>query len=259
MSPARPPDHDGWWNHPVAFAFAGTDATSGIAACDTVNYTGPDGDASKVTGSCTDVAGNTASASFPIKYDATPPTVTAGSSDTTKTGEISLNWAPSADAVSSTVVRSPGTGGAPATEVYSGPNRSLTDFGVVGGETYTYTITVSDPAGNVASATMTVNAKGAPLAVASRIAAPRLDWRSIRGADYYNVQLFRGTQKVLSTWPTRPRLRLRRSWRYLGRRQRLVAGTYRWYVWPGYGRRSRHRYGRLLGTREFTINVRRAR
>ena len=37
--PARPPDHDGWWTRPVTFGFVGSDATSGMAACDSVMET----------------------------------------------------------------------------------------------------------------------------------------------------------------------------------------------------------------------------
>jgi hypothetical protein len=28
---------------------------------------------------------------------------------------------------------------------------------------------------------------------------------------------------------------------------------YRWFVWPGFGRRSAHRYGALIGTRRFVV------
>jgi hypothetical protein len=70
---------------------------------------------------------------------------------------------------------------------------------------------------------------------------------------YYNVQLYRGTRKVLSIWPTRPRLRLHRRWRYGGMTRRLAPGVYRCFVWPGYGRRTARRYGSLIGTRRFVV------
>ena len=56
--PSRQPDHNGWYNHPVTFAFGGTDATSGIAGCSTVTYSGPASGSATVTGSCSDRAGN---------------------------------------------------------------------------------------------------------------------------------------------------------------------------------------------------------
>src|SRR4051812_21265443 len=49
--PARPADHRGWFLRPVAFAFQGQDAGSGIDACDVVGFAGPDSAAGTVTGS----------------------------------------------------------------------------------------------------------------------------------------------------------------------------------------------------------------
>jgi hypothetical protein len=80
-----------------------------------------------------------------------------------------------------------------------------------------------------------------------------LRWARVRGARYYNVQLHRGARKVLSAWPSRPRLRLKRRWSYAGKLYRLRPGRYVWYVWPGYGRRSAARYGELLGRRTFRV------
>ena len=43
-------------------------------------------------------------------------------------------------------------------------------------------------------------------------------------------------------------------WRYGGATQRLRRGhSYRWFVWPGFGRLSAHRYGRLLGQGRFSM------
>jgi hypothetical protein len=72
----RGPDSNGWYNRPVAAAFTGTDATSGIAACDRPSYGGPDGSTQQLTGTCRDVAGNTSPpAAVGLKYDATAPAV----------------------------------------------------------------------------------------------------------------------------------------------------------------------------------------
>jgi len=60
-------------------------------------------------------------------------------------------------------------------------------------------------------------------------------------------------KKILSAWPTKPQYQLRSRWRYRGHRHRLVPGTYRWLLWAGYGHRSQHRYGRLLGRRTFVV------
>jgi hypothetical protein len=82
---------------------------------------------------------------------------------------------------------------------------------------------------------------------------PLLVWRGVPRAGYYNVQLFRGKQKVLSAWPTRTRLRLRARWKFAGRVRRLTPGAYRWYVWPGYGVPSARNYGQLLGQSSFVV------
>ena len=75
-TPARAADKSGWWNHPVDWLFAGSDATSGLAGCDTVTYSGPDSGTGDVPGTCHDNAGNAATGHAAIKYDATPPSVT---------------------------------------------------------------------------------------------------------------------------------------------------------------------------------------
>jgi hypothetical protein len=82
-----------------------------------------------------------------------------------------------------------------------------------------------------------------PTAKAKR---PTLTWRARPQVKYYNLQLFRNGRKVLSAWPTVAHYTLKPSWHYHGRTYQLAAGRYRWYVWPGYGPRSAHRYGRLL-------------
>jgi hypothetical protein len=74
----RSPDNDGWYNRPVSVSISGDDATSGIASCSGGGtYSGPDHVDTSVSGSCVDNAGNRGGASYPLKYDATPPTVEA--------------------------------------------------------------------------------------------------------------------------------------------------------------------------------------
>jgi hypothetical protein len=82
-------------------------------------------------------------------------------------------------------------------------------------------------------------------------APPLLAWAKVAKASFYNVQLYYGSQKILSTWPNAAKLKLSRSWRFEGRRFRLRKGSYRWYVWPGFGPRSKARYGQLLGQSGF--------
>ena len=96
------------------------------------------------------------------------------------------------------------------------------------GRRYRYTLRATDAAGNTAQASVTARpgrrllgpANGARLS-----APPRLRWTGVRGARYYNVQLFRDGHKVLSAWPRRAHLSLQRSWRFAGQRHRLRRGT----------------------------------
>jgi hypothetical protein len=244
FTPARPPDHDGWWNHPVALAFQGGDDTSGIAGCDTVDYSGPDGAPAQATGACRDVAGNSAAGTFGLNYDATPPAL-AALAPAAGDRRVKLKWATSPDAVLTEIVRSPGIGKSPASRVYSGTDTTFTDPGVTNGTAYTYSISSTDAAGNAASAVQPVTPKAPRL--------PRLHWRRVKGADYYNVQLFRGRSLILSAWPAGTQLQLSRQWTFRGRRHVLAAGRYHWYAWPGFGKRSAHRYGRLITHRKLIM------
>ena len=70
------------------------------------------------------------------------------------------------------------------------------------------------------------------------------------------MQLLRKGRKILSAWPKRPELRLHERWRFQGRRHRLAAGRYTWYVWPGEGPRSARRYGERIGARSFVVDRR---
>jgi hypothetical protein len=77
-TPSRGTDHNGWYNHTLSIAFAGSDATSGIDTCTQTSYSGPDSRTASVSGTCRDRAGNLSTAgSFTFQYDETGPTVTA--------------------------------------------------------------------------------------------------------------------------------------------------------------------------------------
>jgi hypothetical protein len=256
--PARAPDHDGWYTSPVGLSWSGTDATSGIDTCTALTYSGPDAAPAPLSGTCRDRAGNTsAPLAFSLLFDATPParprvSALAGGAS------VALAWEPSADTSSVTVTRSSGAAGARAKTVYAGTATSFRDSGLRNGVRYAYTVTAVDAAGN--AAVQSVAARPAsflarPLlgAVLSPSKPPMLRWKAVRRARYYNVQIFRGKHQVLSAWPTRSALQLKSSWRYRNLRRHLAPGVYRWYVWPGYGPRRRHAYGKLLGRSEFTI------
>ena len=86
---------------------------------------------------------------------------------------------------------------------------------------------------------------------------PAVQWASVDGARFYNVQLHRivrghGT-KVLPTWLSATRLGLPRSWKLDGKAYRLEPGKYVALVWPAFGTRASPRYGPLLGQTSFTV------
>ena len=87
---ARPPDANGWYNHPVAGATTGT-SFSGIASCTSTTYAGPNTAAATVSGTCTDNAGKTVTVtSAPFHYDATAPSLSV----TATPGDegVALSW-----------------------------------------------------------------------------------------------------------------------------------------------------------------------
>jgi hypothetical protein len=259
---ARAPDAKSWFTAPVGITWSGNDALSGIASCTALSYAGPDATGATPTGTCRDRAGNVSSpVGFSLDYDATAPALTDVTA-TTGPGRADIRWAAGADAVRVTVVRESPGAGVPAKTVADLPAATTAaDTDLAPATTYTWTVTAVDAAGNAASQRATATT---PLALtqpaggtAGKSAKPRaiqLRWSKVRGAGYYNIQVFRGHRKVLSAWPARARFRVAASWRYRGRTERLVAGrTYRWYAWAGFGVRSAHRYGRLLAHGRFTV------
>jgi hypothetical protein len=284
---ARAPDTNGWYTRPLPITFSGRDQLSGVDTCTSVTYSGPDSGAASVPGTCRDRAGNVSTRfPFSFKYDATAPAVTslnAAPGDRS----VALSWRTSADADSVEVARTPGVDPEPATVLFRGPGTTFVDGRVENGVRYAYVVRVRDPAGNAGSASVfavPVAAAapappvllGAPLSVPGTNAPrrpragrrllgpprgavvrpnhpPLLRWTPVPGAEYYNVQLFRGGRKILTVWPTRPRYQLKRRWTYRGEVRRLVPGRYRWLVWPGFGRRSRADYGRRIGPSTFRV------
>jgi hypothetical protein len=221
-----------------------------------VTYSGPAGSGLPISGSCTDQAGKTATAALPLNYDASPPSaqLTAGLDGSA----VDLHWsATSAPAplVAAGITRSEGGAPGMSSVVSTAAAGTLQDTGVRPGETYTYTLTAADAAGNTTTQTASIAVPSPPATTATRptYTPPMLHWRAVRGATYYNVQLYRG-HKILSSWPRVARLRLRRSWRYRGHREQLRSGRYRWYVWPGFGSRRADRYGRLAASGTFVIS-----
>jgi hypothetical protein len=250
--PDRPPDHADWYTRPVSLAFQGSDVTSGIASCDTIAYAGPDGAGVPVVGACRDVAGNVSMQTFRINYDATAPdlaVVRANPGD----GYADVRWRASPDAARVEIVREPG----PPGPIFTGIGDRYRDDAVANGGRYRYTVRAIDLAGNVRQSSIVVRPASPALldpASNSHVSGPPLlRWKALPTASFYQVQVYRGTRKVLSAWPRANRLQLRTHWRFGGRTHRLGPGSYRWYVWPAPGDRPDEPYGRLIGSSTFVV------
>jgi hypothetical protein len=251
-SASRSPDANGWYNHAVPVAFRGTDGMSGIAGCSAATYAGPDNSQAVVRGTCTDRAGNAASGSLQLAYDATPPQLKKLRLKHANHGVI-LKWQVSPDTQRVEVTRAPGAKRGTSATVYGGKAKSFRDKGLKVGVKYRYTVSAIDAAANKVTRNVRITATGAlftPAPGASVKGAPKLTWARVRGASYYNVQLVRGG-RIFSAWPHGTSLRLPRSWVYHGHHYRLHRGVYRWYVWPGFGTQAASHYGRLVGRSSF--------
>ena len=124
-SPDRKPDGKGWYRKPLTVSFAGTDATSGIAACTApTRYAGPDLAKAAVVGACRDAAGNTAEAGQAFQYDATAPKLPVAKAEVEK-GVAKIVWKRSPDAVLVELERSPGMNGRKKTDRLPRQRREL--------------------------------------------------------------------------------------------------------------------------------------
>jgi hypothetical protein len=330
---SRGPDANGWYTRPVPYSATGDDGTSGVASCTSGTYSGPDSGEAKITASCTDNAGNTGSGSTSIRYDATPPEVTAvpdraaaaggwyraklrvaftgkdaGSGvkecsppveykgpdanparlvgqcrdnaghlsapvafefrfDSTKPprpvvtfrhrgASIALSWKRARDVVRTEVVRSPGLRGKKPAVVWRGNATRFVDRKIASGTRYWYEVRFYDQAGNVAARAVGARPIAGILAPANGAVLRGLlviEWAAVRKARFYNVQLWRGKTKVLSTWLTTTKLVAPRSWTFAGKSQRLAVGSYRVFIWPAFGTAANPRYGRLVGQVRFVV------
>ncbi len=213
----------------------------------------------------TDPAGNTGTAAaygWTVK-DGTAPGDVRGLKRTVGYKLLKLTWSrpPDADFGYVRVLVAKGSkaakGGPLRTSVYKGTGTHYTNKGFKNGTYYRYAIISYDKAGNAS--------RGVPVVVQPSVllrsprngaavhAPPRLVWAKVPKATFYNVQLFSRGRKILSAWPNATRLGLKRSWSYANRRFKLKTGTYVWYVWPGFGARSKSRYGQLLGQSAFAV------
>ena len=261
----------------ATFAFSANEAGSFACELDGLGF-GPCGSPASYQGlgdgmhtftvKPTDSLGNPGvSASFSWRVDGTTPETTLTSAPAVRTTTVSATFTFSAsepsgfecklDAGAFAPCSSPKTHTSLTRAAHSFEVRAIDAAGNIDATPAVHRWTIG-PAPVATRRTPAASALLAPRAGARVTSPPLLRWRRVPRASYYNVQLFRGSVKVLSSWPTATRLQLRARWTYLGRKRRLTAGTYRWYVWPGYGKASLRRYGRLQGGSTFRV-VSRAR
>jgi Domain of unknown function DUF11 len=193
-----------------------------------------------------------------VAPDRTPPAQVSGVRATTGNRSVVVRWRSPSDPDFQRVVLTRSQAGGPKRVVYSGNREQFTDRGLRNGVRYLYVLRSLDWAGNASAgvrfaARPTAMALYSPQPNAPLSAPPVLRWRPVAGASYYNLQLYRGTTKVLTAWPRSTSLRLHARWVFEGRRIRLAPGVYHWFVWPGRGPRSRSSYGPLLGRNSFVI------
>jgi hypothetical protein len=250
----RSPDHKGWYNHPLPVTVSGSDATSGIASCPSVTYTGPEGAGVPVTGGCTDQAGNSNAARVAINYDATAPALSELSVGSTADANV-VRWTSSEPTAKIVLQRAP-RASKRRVLLYRGVASKFVDKNIQPGIEYVYTLRGVDQAGNAAEVTLAGLPKVLTLRRVPYVprAAPKpiLRWERVAGARYYNVQLFRGTKRVLAAWPATHQLGVPAAWKWNGSSFRLRLGHYRWYVWAGFGPRSFAQY-RTVGSAAFIV------
>jgi hypothetical protein len=175
---SRGPDTNGWYNHPLTVNVAGADATAGIAGCSSPEYSGPDSASATASGSCTDLAGNIATASLALKYDSAPPIAKA----TASRAADANGWYNHALTVTFS--------GADATAGIAGC--SSVDYTGPDDPTATVSGSCTDGAGNVGSATMLLKYDATPPTV-SKVTAKAgvrrvdLSWNASADAEDFQV------------------------------------------------------------------------
>jgi hypothetical protein len=187
----------------------------------------------------------------------TPPKDVTGLKADAGDTRVRLSWK-IPDGVDHVVVTHQLSAGGDTQVVYTGSAESFTDRGLVNGLEYRYVVVSVDKNGNSSAGVAVVALPKATLLRSPKDGArlkkpPKLLWVRNSEASYYNVQVYRGAVKILSTWPVKAAVTLKRTWKYQGHTYKLTPGVYRWYVWPGFGARSAVDYGDMLGFSSFQI------
>jgi HYR domain len=206
----------------------------------------------------TNAVGNLNQASFAWTVDRTSPLAVVGFSARAGYRVVTLSWTKPVDVDYDRVRIWRKRAGATAWKRLADrvAADSFTDRTVSNHVRYLYRIRSLDVAGNGSTAAV-ASAWPTPILWPKYDAVvhtpPVVDWRSVRDATYYNMQVWRDGRKLLSVWPLESRYRLRSSWTFQGRRHMLSGGRVTVYLWPGFGPKAAVRYGPLYGRTRFTL------
>ena len=241
----------------VTVSFAGTDATSGIAACTApTRYAGPDLPKAAVVGACRDAAGNAAEAGQAFQYDATAPKLPVAKAEVEKGVRRSSGSArrtpcssSSSARLASTAGRRPSSIEATARASPTGPSATASATATRSGRA-TWRGTWSQKA---VTANVDLPALYRPAAGAVVHAPLVLSWEAVKGATFYNVQLYRNKVKVLTFWPRDADLPHRQDVALRRQAPAARAGQVRLVRLGREGDRAKPQYGKLLGSNSFVV------
>jgi hypothetical protein len=197
-------------------------------------------------------------AAWTWRVDTTPPAPVKIEKANVSYGKLALVWtlAPGTDHV--VVLRSTRAKQVAGTQVYRGAGTRYFESKFVNARYHAYRIRSYDKAGNVSAAVeIRVPASALLLAPSDKARlhkAPTFRWWTVKKARYYNFQLWRNGEKILSAWPTAAKFKLTRTWKYSGRSYKLKPGRYVWFVWPGFGAVSKGIYGQPVGDASFSVS-----
>ncbi|MGH3023447.1 MAG: HYR domain-containing protein [Gaiellaceae bacterium] len=237
---------------------SGTGTFTPCASASGQTYSGLADGAYLFTVQVTNGIGNVSQANYAWTVDRTPPAAVKGFAARGRDGLVRLRWLRPTDLDFRRVRIERARARSGRTRLVAERRTAVrfTDRRAANEVRYRYVIRSLDRAGNRSRA---VSAIARPSAVVSPAygslvrRAPLVDWRSVRRATYYNMQLWRNGRKLLSVWPLRSGYRLRSSWTFRGRRHSLTPGRLTVYVWPGFGAKAAVRYGPLLGSTSFRV------
>ena len=188
--------------------------------------------------------------------DTTPPSAVTGLAAKASGTTVTLSWKNPKDADFDHVIVSSSKAGS----IYQGDEQSTT-VEQPAGKLRSYKVIAYDKAGNASEAvTVKVTTDGGssggtkfdgPVSPAHGEKVLRkkvvLRWKKAKKASYYNIQIFDShKQRVAIAWPHGTHWKVPSAKLKKGKK-------YTWYVWPGYGKLAKAKYGKRIGKATFKV------